>query len=153
RNMTLYDYILKYRYIGSFKMWVEILNYMRLSLEEKRKIDLSSISLFWLMYHERKDYSVINLDVALKAFEEKKFISEDESGQLIVFTQSMSEKGIRHLLNKYIRLHSPDIIKTFVDKYDIKDLEISWFYLPKQFIDSFPDKIFFICCVNFIGFL
>jgi hypothetical protein len=123
-------------------MWVEILNYMRLSLKEKRRIDLSSIALFWPMYHERKDYSVLNLDVALKAFEEKKLIIEDESCQIIVFTQSMSEKGIRHLLNSYITLHSPDMLLTILDKYDIEDLEISFFDLPAEFIDLFPDRVF-----------
>ncbi len=142
RNLNLNDYIKKYRHIGSFKMWVEILNYMRLSLKEKRRIDLSSIALFWPMYHERKDYSVLNLDVALKAFEEKKYITEDKSCQIIIFTQSMSEKGIRHLLNSYITLHNPDILLTILDKYDMKDLEISFFNLPAKFIDSFPDRVF-----------
>jgi hypothetical protein len=141
-NLSLNDFIKKYRHIGSFKMWVEILNYIRLSLEEKRRIDLSSIALFWPMYHERKDYSVINLDVALKAFEEKKLILEDESYQIIVFTQSMSEKGIRHLLNSYIEYHTPEILLTILDHYDIEDLQISLFDLPKQFIDSFSERTF-----------
>ena len=142
RTLNLNDFIKKYRHIGSFKMLVEILNYMRLSLKEKRGIDLASIALFWPMYYERKDYSVLNLDVALKAFEEKKFITEDKSCQIIMYTQSMSEKGIRHLLNSYITLHSPDILLTILDKYNIKDLEISFFDLPAKFIDSFPDRVF-----------
>lgn len=50
------------------------------------------------MYHERKDYSVINLDVALKVYEEIGFLTEFESIHLIVFVQSMSEKGISNLL-------------------------------------------------------
>ena len=141
-SLNLNDFIKKNRHIGSFKMWVEILNYMRLSLKEKRRIDLSSIALFWPMYHERKDYSVLNLDVALKAFEEKKYITEDKSIRIIVFTQSMSEKGIRHLLNSYITLHSPNILFNILDKYDMKDLEISFFDLPAKFIDSFPNRVF-----------
>lgn len=142
RYIKLKDFILKYKNIGSFKMWVEILNYIRLSLKERREIDLSSISIFWPMYHERKDYSVINLDIALKAFEEKNFISEEKSIQLIVLTQSMSEKGIRHLLNGYIALHSPGILKIILNKYDIEDLEVNWFYLPTEFINSFSKRIF-----------
>ena len=143
RTQNLNDFIKKYRHIGSFKIWVEILNYMRLSLKEKRKIDdLSSIALFWPMYHERKDYSVLNIDVALKVFEEKKYITEDISIQIILFTQSMSEKGIRHLLNSYITLHSPDILLTILNKYDMNDLEISFFELPAKFIDSLPDRVF-----------
>jgi len=142
RYLKLKDFILKYKNIGSFKMWVEILNYMRLSLKERREIDLSSISIFWPMYHERKDYSVISLDAALKAFEEKKFILEKESCQLIIFAQRMSEKGIRHLLNGYITLHSPDILKIILNKYDIEDLEVNWFYLPTEFINSFSERIF-----------
>jgi hypothetical protein len=142
RKLSLYDYILTYRNIGSFSMWIEILNYMRLSLKEERKIDLGSISLFWSMYEKRKDYSVINIDVALKAFEDKNLITEEESFEIIKFTQSMSEKGIRHLFNDYIELHSPKIINKILLKYRMEDLQIQWFDLPANFINSVPEKVF-----------
>jgi hypothetical protein len=141
-NISLFDYIHNNNDIGSFKMWVEILNHIRLSLHQKRKIDIESISFFWPMYHERKDYSVINLDVALKVFEDTGFISIDDSIKLIMFTQNMSEKGIRHLLNSYIILHTPEILDIFEHKFDLEDLRISWFDLPGQFIEAFSDKIF-----------
>jgi hypothetical protein len=142
RKLSLHDYILKYSHIGSFKMWVEVLNYIRLSMHEKREIDLSSIGLFWSMYHERKDYSVVNMDVALTAFEEKNLISEEESCKLIVYTQSISEKGIRYLFNSYIELHSPDIISTIIENFEMNDLQIKWFDLPTRYIDFFPHNLF-----------
>lgn len=94
------------------------------------------------MYHERKDYSVINLDVALKVYEEIGFLTEFESIHLIVFVQSMSEKGISNLLLKYIMQHEPKIILSILEKFNFTDLQISWFDLPKKYIDFFPDSIF-----------
>lgn len=109
RKTNLKDFIFNFKSIGSFSLRDEILNYLRLSLEEKRKIDLESISSFCTMYGERKDYSVTNIDVALTAFEDKKLIAEEESIEIIKFTQSISDKGIRDLFNNYIDLHSPEI--------------------------------------------
>ncbi len=142
RDFNLEEFILKNRDIGYFSMWVQILNYLRLSIEDNRKIDLGSISLFWLMYEERKDYSVVNIDVALKTFEDKKLITEEESIEIIKFTQNMSEKGIRHLLTSYIKLHNPKIIDKILSLYRMNDLQIQWLDLPANFIDSIPEELF-----------
>jgi len=127
---------------GSFDVWPKVLNYIRLSLYEKRKIDLSSIGYFFLMYHNRKDITVISIDEALKTFEDKNLISINKAIDIIVFTQSMSEKGIRHLLRNYIELHTPRIIISLLKKYHPNQLEITWFDLPKEFISHFPDHLF-----------
>lgn len=142
RTFSLKDIIAKNRHIGSFKMWVMILNYMRLSMHDKRKIDLSNIGKFWTLYHERKDYSVINIDVALKVFEEKRLITIEQSCDTIILTQSMSEKGIRHIFNNYIKLHDPGIILFIADKYKMGNLQIGWFSLPEKYINVFPDRIY-----------
>ena len=79
---------------------------------------------------------------ALKVFEEIKLIKEEDACQLIEFTQSMSEKGIRYLFNSYIELHSPDIIHTISKDHELNNLQIYWFDLPTRYIDSFSDKNF-----------
>jgi len=127
---------------GSFAVWPKVLNYIRLSLYEKRKIDLSSIGCFFAMYYNRKDITVISIDEALKAFEDSGLISIGESIDIIVYTQKMSEKGIRNLLTNYITLHSPDIISILLKKYHPDWYNITWFDLSKEFINFFPDSLF-----------
>lgn len=139
---TLKDLILKNSHKGSFDVWPKVLNYIRLSLHQNRKIDLSNICYFFMMYHQRKDITVISIDEALKVFEDKGLIDIETALDLVVFTQSMSEKGIRHLLCDYITLHSPNIIPVILNNYHPDRLQITWFNLPKEHIDSFPDSLF-----------
>ena len=141
-NLSLKDYIKQKSSIGSFDMWTNILSYIRLSVEQGRRIDIESISLFWCMYYRRKDYSVINIDVALKVFEKNELIDEETGIKTIVLTQEMSEKGIRHLLADYISIHPPSIIEKVIELYDLDELNISWFDLPPNHISEFPEKVF-----------
>lgn len=139
---SLRELILKNSSNGSFIVWPKVLNYFRLSLYEKRKIDLSSIGFFFAMYGNRKDYTVFNIDDALKVFEDKNLINIDKSIDIILYTQSMSEKGIRHLLCSYIELHSPEIISRLLQKYHPDWYQITWFNLSAEFINHFPDRLF-----------
>jgi len=141
-NNSLKELILLNSPNGSFSVWPKVLNYIRLSLYEKRKIDLASVGCFFAMYNNRKDVTVISIDEALKTFENKGLISINKSIDIIVFTQSMSEKGIRHLLSSYIELHSPSIISSVLKKYNPDQLQITWFDLPTEFINYFPDHLF-----------
>ena len=54
----------------------------------------------------------------------------------------MSEKGIRHLLREYLELHQPDIISIVLKKYHPAQLHITWFDLPAEHINCFPDELF-----------
>lgn len=141
-HLSLKDYIMEYSSIGSFDMWVNVLSYLRLYMEKGEKIDIESIGAFWCMYHRRKDYTVINMHVALKVFEEHKFIDEETAIRRVVFTQSMSEKGIRHLLADYIGIHSPGIVEKVIGDHDLQDLNIIWFNLPPEHISAFPEQVF-----------
>lgn len=76
---SLQELILNNNSHGSFTVWPKVLNYIRLSLYEKRKIDLSSIEYFSAMYGYRKDYTVFNIDDALKVFEDKCLIDANKS--------------------------------------------------------------------------
>lgn len=141
-SLSLKDYILSNSHNGSFDLWPGILSYLRLALENNKKVDIYNIGLFWCMYYYRKDYTVINMENALKVFEKHKLIIEEKSIKQVVFTQNMSEKGIRHLLADYISCHSPEIINKVLDTFSIDELNISWFNLPSKHINNFPDRLF-----------
>ena len=141
-NLPLKGFISKHRDLGSFKLWVEVLNYIRLSLHNKTAIDLSSISAFWTKYYNRKDYSLTSIPNALRIFDKEGFVSRREAIRLITAIQEQSEKGYRGLLVDYIELHTPDIIDFLVETYNLDDLHISWFTLPTKYINRFPDSLF-----------
>jgi hypothetical protein len=141
-NLSLNEFIVKNRQLGSFDLWVEILNHIRLSLHINMAIDISSISKFWTKYYQGKDYSVFSVPSTLLVFEKKGFIEEKDSIKLITSIQNSSEKGIRHLLADYIQLHPSDIIDVLIQYFDIEELHISWFTLQSKYIDYFPDNLF-----------
>ena len=142
KNLNLKDFITKNEDLGSFDMWVEILNYLRLSLHENRMIDIKDIAPFWTKYYQRKDYSVSNIAVALTEFEKKGFVEKNDVCNLINSIQNVSEKGYRGLLAEYIMLHSFDIIQYLNENYNAEDLIISWLELPYEYINVLPDSIF-----------
>jgi hypothetical protein len=141
-NLSLNDFILKNKHLGSFDLRDEIHNYIRLSVHQQRKIDFSSISIFWTKYYNRKDYSFLNIGTALKTFENKNFIEVENSCKLIKSIQDISEKGHRYLFNDYIKQHSTGIIEFLNKNFDFKDLLVQWLDLPPDYINVFPDIIF-----------
>lgn len=142
RSLTLFDFIKKNKGIGSFDLRDEIHNYIRLSVHQQRKIDISSIFIFWTKYFNRKDYSFITIGTALKTFENKNFIEVENSCKLIKSIQKISEKGHRYLFNDYIKQHTVGIIEFLYKNFDFKDLLIQWLDLPPDYINVFPDFIF-----------
>lgn len=141
-NLNLNDFILKNKNLGSFDLRDEIHNYIRLSVHQQRKIDLSSISLFWTKYYNRKDYSFIAIGAALKTFENKHFVEVENSCNLIKSIQKISEKGHRYLFNDYIQQHSVGIIEFLYENFNYKDFLVQWLDLPPDYINVFPNFIF-----------
>lgn len=141
-NLNLNEFILKNKHLGSFDLRDEIHNYIRLSVHQQRKIDFSSISIFWTKYYNRKDYSFTTIGTALKTFENKNFIEVENSCELIKSIQKISEKGHRYLFNDYIQQHSVGIIELLHKNFDFKDLLVQWLDLPPDYINVFPDFIF-----------
>lgn len=141
-SLTLSNFILKNKDIGSFDLRDEIHNYIRLSVHQQRKIDISSIFIFWTKYYNRKDYSFITIGTALKTFENKNFIEVENSCKLIKSIQKISEKGHRYLFNDYIKQHSVGIIEFLYKNFDFNDLLVQWLDLPPVYINVFPDFIF-----------
>ncbi|MBN3583362.1 hypothetical protein JYB64_13270 [Algoriphagus aestuarii] len=141
--LSFKDFILENQGGMSFSLTEKIHNYLRLALFQQRKINIGDIHLFWTTYHSRKDYSLTNLDVALMVFNELGYIGLDKSIQLIARIQENSEKGYRALLSEFIEKYPPkNIIPHLTQNYEIKDLRISWFLLPTEFIDVFPPNLF-----------
>ncbi len=140
--LSLHDFILKNKDRGSFDLRDMIHNYIRLALQEQRKINISEIGHFWCKYYNRKDYSMYSLDVTLKLFQDKGLAHPFHSIELIRHIQHISEKGYRDLLASYIRQHSPEIINYISENFDIMDLSISWLNLPTSYINMLPNHVF-----------
>jgi hypothetical protein len=141
-NLSLKNYLKKHRLLGSFILNERVANYLRLSIKDKRKIDIKNIAYYFRMYYNRKDYSLVNIDVALTEFENLNKIKCKKSIGIIRDAMEMSEKGIRQLLNDYIKRHSTNIIKIINKNFDLEDLSIIWLELGSKFIDSLDMKIF-----------
>lgn len=151
-KLSLKENILKHRDMGSFDMWVYVLNHMRLALHQDRKIDINSISLFWTKYYQRKDYSLYSLDTALPVFEKLDYIEIYDSIKLITKIQDISEKGYRGLLADYILQNPPQIIKSILDHFHPTNLTISWFLLPSEYINVLPDLVYNLEKTNLLRF-
>lgn len=151
-NLTLKKYIVKNKDSGSFTMWVDILNYIRLSLHQERKIDLDSISLFWTKYYQRKDHSLYSLDTALPIFEKLGYIEMFDSVNLITKIQDISEKGYRGLLADYILGHPPEFLRQILTSFHPTHLKISWFLLTPEYINVLPDLVYNIEKTELIRF-
>ena len=127
---------------GSFEVRPKVHNYLRYYCNLGQKFDITSISYLFAMYYNRKDYSVYSIDQALTVFEDHNLIDKSESIEIIHFTQSISEKGISHLMKSYIELNDPTIILDLIDVSDPDKYNITWFDLPSKYIDEFSDELF-----------
>lgn len=141
-NLSLKEYILNHKDSGSFDLRVEILNYIRLSVHQNKKIDLTSISLFWTKYYQRKDHTLYSLYAALPIFEKKGYIEMYDSLSLIYKIQDVSEKGYRGLLADYILEKTPEVIEKILEHFHPSNLSISWFLLPSEYINVLPDLVY-----------
>jgi len=143
QNLSLEDLIVKYKKTGSFDLRDKIHNYLRLALYEDRLSDISSISLFWPKYYQRRDYSLFSIPQALYTLETKSLISKFTSVETISLMQQISEKEHRTLLLDYIQYYQPyDIISFIENNFDLEDLMIEWFYLPTEYLDIISTKTY-----------
>jgi hypothetical protein len=141
-RLSLKDYLDKYGHIGSFDLWPAVHAYLRLALHRVRKIDIGSISKFWIKYHQRRDYSLSTIDEALSAFEQKNWVDWQASVKLITEIQTVSEKGYRGLLAGYIMAHEPTFIQRLIASFSYDALRIEWFLLDSAYLDEMPDRIY-----------
>lgn len=141
-HLTLAELILKNKEMGSFNLSTKIHEYIRLALHRKKKIDISSISLLWTKYYNRKDYTFYGLPKALKALHDNSFLTLNECISTITKIQDISEKGYRYLLGDFFELYEPSEIMACVEKNNLNHLSLQWFLLPTEYINSFSDKVY-----------
>ncbi|MNJ92216.1 hypothetical protein D3C87_98820 [compost metagenome] len=141
-NLNFRTFLVKHKCDGSFTLYSKTLNYIRLALYEKRKIDIHEIHIFWSQYYNRHDYSLINIADALPIFEEKGFIDQNQSIELISDIQTQSEKGYRGILLSYIENKPYDILDYIEDNFYLDELNIDWFLLDPKYLNYLPDSIF-----------
>jgi NACHT domain. len=141
-HLTLAEFILKNKEIGSFNLSTKIHEYIRLALHRKKKIDISSISLLWTKYYNRKDYTFYGLPKAFKALNKNNYLTLDECINIITKIQDISEKGYRHLLGEFIELYEPSEIMMCLEKFNLNQLSLQWFMLPTNYINIFSDKMY-----------
>lgn len=123
---------------GSFAVEDYILRYLRLKNRKNDSIDLNSINKFYCMYFERKDYTVISIHKALLTFEDKEYLDELNSFDIILNLLKQSEKGIRELLEDYINLKEPTFIKKLLKYRTFPHNESNIFNLKPKYINEFP---------------
>jgi len=143
RNRTLESVIREGAVTGSFTAVTFAASYLKLANHENRDVDIESLAYAWSMYYQKRDYSVHSIDTALIAFEEKGFIDEDTSFEIIEKLQNQSEKGISHLATQYVNAKSNDFInKLRLKKYFSNDTAVSFWELNPDKINCFSDKEF-----------
>jgi len=133
-DLTLKDLILLKAKEGSFTVHDHLKHYLRLANHEQRVIDIENIWMFYYMYHNRKDYTVISFPDALITFERHGLASECFSTNLISDVMEQSEKGIRHIMNRYVDMKCDTFVTSDVmdSLYKNDNLDI---------FDLFPQKI------------
>lgn len=122
---------------GSFEVHRYVLSYLRLANHENWSLNINDLNQFYLMYYNRKDYSVSNMNDALMVFEERTDLNEIDSFNLIEAVMEQSEKGIRHLLTDYLNGKDPEFIERLLKKRDFNHDIVSIFDLEPQKIDLF----------------
>lgn len=142
KEMTLYDFIKTNQDLGSFEMREDIQNYIRLALYESRQIDIESVSLFWTMYYQRKDYSLLTIGAALYSLECRGSVTKLECIELIHRIQDISEKARRFPLYVFIEQYKPEIIIPYIiSNCKVGDLIIDWFLLPVEYINFLTKEV------------
>lgn len=127
---------------GSWQVEKYITSYIRLANHQSREIDLENINKFIFMYYVRKDYSVSSLPTALLVLEEKGFIEETDSIEIIQQFMNRSEKGIRGLMNSYFSQKDSNIVDRHKELIETDDFQIDILSLPISHINKInPEKI------------
>jgi hypothetical protein len=141
-KLSLQSYLQKKSSQGSLSLWPEVLAYLRLALHQNRKIDITSISAFYLKYYQRHDYSLRSIPYALCLLEERGYIHWKDSLLLVMEIQTVSEKGYRGLTQEYLGKHNPDFMIRAIDEFGYDQLKVSWFDMEVDFLEALPEHIF-----------
>ncbi|MBC1395159.1 hypothetical protein HB785_02995 [Listeria welshimeri] len=143
RNTSLSKIISNRANNGSFDVEQYITSYLRLSVHLQNKVDINNINKFVMMYYNRKDYSVYSFPALLSVFEQKGFIREEDSIDLLIKLMNQSEKGIRHLLTTYLSSKDSECMLTHKEKFSSDNYYVDYFELPKGHINQLEREFIF----------
>lgn len=143
-NTSIQALIKKRASNGSFDVRETLLSYIRLQNYYKAPTDIQSLSLYWNMYYNHKDYSIHDVQITLGILEKKGLISEKDSIDMIISVMDQSDKGIRDLLLRYIESKKPTIIERLYACYSLnRDFPINYFDLNPNYINCLrPETIY-----------
>ncbi|HHQ1008600.1 TPA: hypothetical protein ACSK8Z_002876, partial [Listeria innocua] len=106
---------------------------------------------FVMMYYNRKDYSVYSFPALLSVFEQKGFIKEEDSIDLLIKLMNQSEKGIRHLLTTYLSNKDSECMLTHKEKFSSDNYNVDYFELPMGHINQLEHEFIFDYFFNRLG--
>lgn len=138
KNKTLKEIIFEHAHEGSFTLNSYITSYIKHAIICNQVIDIESISFYWTMFYQRKDYSLDDIQTILTILKCKGFIKLQDCCNLINKCQNMTEKSYRHNFNDFLNNLEAKELTTFVKTNDLNDYRIIISSLNPDVINKLP---------------
>lgn len=135
---TLKEIIREHSHEGSFTLYSYIVGYLRHAIMCNKDIDIESISLYWGMFYQRKDYSLDDIQTILNVLKHHHYINLQECCNLINTCQNMTEKSYRDNFNTFLNNLSFDELKIFIKTNDLYKYRINISQLKPEIINILP---------------
>lgn len=135
---TLKEIIIENAHEGSFTLNSYICSCLRHAVLCNKSIDIESISLYFGMFYQRKDYSLDDIQTFLKILKEKGYIDLQKCFNLINTCQNMTEKSYRHNFTDFLNNITDDELDTFIKNNNVNNYRIIISYLNSTIINKLP---------------
>lgn len=137
---TLKEIITEYSHEGSFTLRSYIVGYLRHAIICDKDIDIESISLYWGMFYQRKDYSLDDIQTILSVLKYHKYINLQDCCDLINTCQNMTEKSYRDNFNTFLNTLSFNELKIFIKTNNLDNYRINISQLKPVIINILPQS-------------
>lgn len=138
-HKTLKQIILEHAHEGSFCLNSYICSCLNHAILCNKIIDIESISLYWGMFYQRKDYSLDDIQTIMNIFKNKDYIKLQDCCNIINTCQEMTEKSYRYNFNEFLNNLSDDEIKLFIATNNLDDYRIIISQLNPNIINILPN--------------
>lgn len=135
---TLKEIISEYAHEGSFTLYSYIVSYLRHAIICNKVIDIGSISLYWGMFYQRKDYSLDDIQSILNVLKHRNYIKLQDCCNLINTCQNMTEKSYRDNFNTFLNMLSFDELNIIIKTNNLDNYTINISQLKPDVIDILP---------------
>lgn len=150
---TLKELINEYAKKGSFTLNSCIASYLRYAIICDKTIDIESISLYWGMFYQRKDYSLDEIQTFLSILKNHKLIKLQDCCNLINTCQKMTEKSYRDNFNDFLNNLSFKELTKFLQTNDLKNYRINTSSLKPKIINALPKHfVYYEICEIILGY-